>query len=119
MKRSIPFAWLQLTHQRLRLLAAIAGIAFAVILMLVQLGFKDALLSSAGLHFNHMNADLALVSPQYEYLLASKVFPRRRLSQALTVDGVESVDTIYCSQVPWKNPWTGQGPSQKLTRPTL
>jgi putative ABC transport system permease protein len=105
--RSIPFAWLQLTHQRLRLLAAIAGIAFAVILMLVQLGFKDALLSSAGLHFNHMNADLALVSPQYEYLLASKVFPRRRLSQALTVDGVESVDTIYCTQVPWKNPWTG------------
>ena len=107
MNRSIPFAWLQLTNQPLRLLAAIAGIAFAVILMLVQLGFKDALLSSAGLHFNHMNFDIALVSPQYEYLLASKVFPQRRIAQALAVDGVESVDTIYCSQVPWKNPWTG------------
>lgn len=105
-RRSIPFAWLQLTHQPLRLLAAIAGIAFSVILMMVQLGFKDALLSSAGIHINRMNADLTLVSPQYEYLLASKVFPQRRLYQSLAVDGVESVDSIYCTWAPWKNPWT-------------
>jgi putative ABC transport system permease protein len=106
MKRRIPFAWRQLTHQPLRLLAAIAGIAFAVILMLVQLGFKDALLASSALHINHMNADIVLVSPQYEYLLVSKVFPQRRLYQSLAVDGVASVEPIYCSWAPWKNPWT-------------
>jgi putative ABC transport system permease protein len=106
MSRPIPLAWRQLTHQPLRLLAAIAGIAFAVILMLVQLGFKEALLASSALHLNHMNADIVLVSPQYEYLLLSKVFPQRRLYQSLAVDGVASVEPIYCSWAPWKNPWT-------------
>ena len=106
MKRAIPFAWLQLTHQPLRLLAAIAGIAFSAILMFVQLGFKDALLLSAGIQINRMNADLALISPQYEYMVASKVFPQRRLYQTLTVDGVESVNSVYCALAPWRNPWT-------------
>ena len=49
MSSRIPLAWLQLAHEPLRLFAATAGIAFAVILMLMQLGFEDALLSSAGL----------------------------------------------------------------------
>jgi putative ABC transport system permease protein len=105
-KRRIPFAWGQLTHQPLRLLAAIAGIAFSAILMFVQLGFKDALLLSAGVQINRMNADLALISPQYEYMVASKVFPQRRLYQTLTVDGVESVNSVYCALAPWRNPWT-------------
>jgi putative ABC transport system permease protein len=104
--RKIPFAWLQLTHQPLRLLAAVAGIAFSAILMFVQLGFKDALLLSAGVQINRMNADLALISPQYEYMVASKVFPQRRLYQTLTVDGVESVNSVYCALAPWRNPWT-------------
>ncbi len=106
MKRRIPFAWGQLTHQPLRLLAAIAGIAFSAILMFVQLGFKDALLLSAGVQINRMNGDLALISPQYEYMVASKVFPQRRLYQTLTVDGVESVNSVYCALAPWRNPWT-------------
>jgi putative ABC transport system permease protein len=105
-KRSIPFAWKGLTHQPLRLLAAIAGIAFSAILMFVQLGFKDALLLSAGVQINRMNADLALISPQYEYMVASKVFPQRRLYQTLAVDGVESVNSLYCALAPWRNPWT-------------
>ncbi len=106
MNRRIPFAWHQLTHQPLRLLAAIAGIAFSAILMFVQLGFKDALLLSAGVQINRMNADLALISPQYEYMVASKVFPQRRLYQALAVDGVDSVNSVYCALAPWRNPWT-------------
>jgi putative ABC transport system permease protein len=102
----IPLAWLQLAHERLRLVAATAGIAFAVILMLMQLGFEDALLSSAGLNFAHMSCDLALVSPQYEFLLSAKGFAERRLYQSLAVDGVASVEPVYLGQGPWKNPWS-------------
>ncbi|BCX12410.1 MAG: hypothetical protein KatS3mg067_1348 [Thermosynechococcus sp.] len=40
---AIPLAWLQLIRERIRLLVAIAGIAFAVVLMLMQFGFRDAL----------------------------------------------------------------------------
>jgi len=106
MKAHIALAWHQLAHERLRVAAAITGVAFAVILMLMQLGFEDALLNSAGLHFSHLACDLALVSPQYEFLLATKGFAERRLYQALAVDGVADVEPVYCGQAPWKNPWT-------------
>jgi hypothetical protein len=39
----LPVGWLQLTHSRGRLAAAIAGVAFANVLVLVQLGIAGAL----------------------------------------------------------------------------
>jgi len=100
----IPLAWLQLAKEKGRLAAAIAGVSFAVILMLVQLGFKDALMNSAGLQFEHLKGEIALVNPEYQFLLATKSFTERRLYQAMGVDGVESVAAIYSGQAPWKNP---------------
>jgi putative ABC transport system permease protein len=100
-------AWRQLFHERLRLLAAIAGIAFAVILMMVQLGFEAALYESATLHYDHMTADIVLLSPQYEAIMYNNSgFPARRLDQAHAVDGVASTLAVYGSFVAWKNPWT-------------
>jgi putative ABC transport system permease protein len=102
-------AWHQLFHQRLRLLAATAGIAFAVILIMVQLGFQDALYQSATLHYDHMTADIVLLSPQYEAIMYNNSgFPSRRLDQAYAVDGVASTLAVYGSFVAWKNPWTHQ-----------
>ncbi len=43
----IPLAWLQLSKERFRFATAVAGVVFAVILILVQLGFQDALFESA------------------------------------------------------------------------
>jgi len=106
MNRYIPLAWLQLLNDKLRLCAATAGIAFAVVLMLIQLGFEAALISSAGLHYNKMTYDIALVSQQYEFMLNLQGFPERRLYQAFAVDGVEDVNPLYISQAPWKSPWT-------------
>ena len=40
MFRKTPLAWLQVTREKTRLAVAIAGIAFADILIFVQLGFK-------------------------------------------------------------------------------
>ena len=39
--RPMRIAWTQISHQKLRLLAAVLGVAFAVILVLVQLGFSQ------------------------------------------------------------------------------
>lgn len=63
MKTRVPLAWQQLTREKRRFLAAAAGIAFAVVLMLTQLGFQDALLESAPLLHAHLSADLILISP--------------------------------------------------------
>jgi putative ABC transport system permease protein len=105
--RGIPLAWLQLSAEKLRLLAALAGIAFAVMLMLMQLGFRDALIASATLIHYRLNGEVVLISPLYEYLAASRAFSDERLYQALGTDGVESIAPIYFTPVVWKNPDTG------------
>ena len=103
----IPLAWLQLSAEKLRLTAAVAGIAFAVMLMFMQLGFRDALISSATLVHDRLNGEVVLISPLYEYLMASRSFSDERLYQALGTDGVEAIAPIYFSGTTWKNPVTG------------
>jgi putative ABC transport system permease protein len=100
----VPLAWLLLIKLRGRLFAAIAGIAFAVILALVQLGFQDALYTSITLLYSHLNADLVLISPLYQSIVARESFPERRLYQALAVEGVDSVSPIYMDTAQWTNP---------------
>ena len=107
MSTGIPLAWLQLTREKRRFFAALAGIAFAVVLMLMQLGFEDALLSSVVLFPNHLIGDLVLIHPQYQNIIAPKSFTDRRVYQALGVDGVASVESVYVQQAPLKNPFNG------------
>ena len=104
MRQGIPLAWLQLKKEKLRLAAAIAGITFSVVLMLVQLGFESALFASVTQLYSHLAGDLVILSPQYEFLMYPKDFTERRLYQALAVDGVDSFTSIYVAVLPWKNP---------------
>lgn len=101
---SIPLAWLQLTREKIRLIVALAGIAFAVILIFMQLGFMNALYQGAMAPHNNLQGDLVMVNPQTEVLFSSQSFKRDRLFQALGVEEVESVHPVYVSLGNWKNP---------------
>jgi heterocyst specific transport system permease protein len=105
-----PFAlaWLQLRSEMRRLIAALAGISFAVTLILMQLGFSDALFSSAVLIHKRLRGDLFMVSSQYRYLASTGPFSRRRLAQAMGFAGVASVVPIYFGLSQWKNPQTDE-----------
>ncbi len=104
MFKKIPLAWLQLSHEKIRLLVAIAGISFADILMFMQLGFRDALFDSAVKFHTNVSGDVFLISPQSTALIAMKSFPRRRLYQSLAFKDVDSVTPIYLGFGIWKNP---------------
>jgi len=104
----IPLAWLQLAQQKVRFLVAVAGIALIVLLMFVQLGFQDALYSSATAVHQSLRGDLFLVSSQYKALTSAQSFSRTRLYQALGYDGVESVNPMYVQFAKLKNPQTGE-----------
>jgi putative ABC transport system permease protein len=101
----IPLAWLQLKRERLRFLVGIAGVTFAVTLIFMQLGFRDALFASAVRLHEHLRADLVLVNPKSEFLARMEPFARRRLYQTLAFDGVESVAAVYTGAAVWKNPF--------------
>ncbi|HCF30622.1 MAG TPA: ABC transporter, partial [Cyanobacteria bacterium UBA11049] len=108
MNFKIPLAWIQLAQQRIRFLVAVAGIAFIVLLMFVQLGFQDALYSSATQLHQSLKGDLFLVSAQYKSLTANQSFSRTRLYQALGFNGVESVSPMYIGFAKFKNPVNGE-----------
>jgi putative ABC transport system permease protein len=105
---AIPLAWLQLQRERIRLLVALAGIGFAVILMFLQLGFQDALFDSAITFHASLQGDIFLISPQSTSLISMKSFPDRRLYQSLGFQGVASITPLYIGFGNWKNPfWEG------------
>lgn len=91
------FAWRLLAFERRRIAAAIAGIAFAVILMLVQMGFYGAMIASATKVDRHMDADLVLLPAGFEYFGSQHNFARVRLMQAAAVPGVAEVAPLYVS----------------------
>lgn len=110
-RREIPLAWLQLIRRKGRFLTAIAGIAFANILMLMQLGFQNALYDSNTRLHNRLNADLVLLNPTAQNLSNLNTFPRRRLFQAANFPQVVSTSPLYVSIAFWKNPQTRQDTS--------
>ncbi|MEO1763912.1 MAG: ABC transporter permease DevC [Cyanobacteria bacterium J06629_18] len=106
LQRRTPLGWLQLTRQKGRLLVALSGVAFADLLMLMQLGFRSALFNSATVLHESLRADIVLLSPQAMNLQDLSTFTRRRLFQAMDVPGVANAEPIYNSLVTWKNPQT-------------
>jgi putative ABC transport system permease protein len=104
MRRPIPLAWLQLAREPLRLTIAVAGVGFAVLLILMQLGFRDAMFESAVRYHHALDYDLAMVSPKTHFIVNPETFTRRRLYQVLGFDGVADVTPVYLGQHFWKNP---------------
>ncbi len=129
LRRRTPLGWLQLNHEKGRLLVAIAGVAFADILMLMQLGFQGALFESGVQIHKTLKADIVITSTEIINLNNSNHFSRRRLYQSLDIPGVQSVDAIYLEMTRWKHPITleqgtvlmmGIDPSHPvLTRPDV
>src|SRR6185503_1305395 len=68
MARRTPLAWLQLRRQPFRTLVGVAGVAFAVTLVFMQLGFAKALFASAVRFHQHLRTDVVLVNPLSEML---------------------------------------------------
>ncbi|MEH2105427.1 ABC transporter permease DevC [Nostoc sp.] len=108
MNQKIPLSWLQLTREKTRLAVALAGIAFADILMFMQLGFRDALYYSNVRFHNSLQGDIVLINSQSNAILAMRSFSQRRLYKALELPAVQSVHPIYLDFTIWKNPVTGR-----------
>jgi len=101
----VPLGWLQLRHRPLRLLVALAGIGFAVLLILMQLGFRSALFESAVRFHERFRYDIALFSPDSVFIVRPQPFSIRRLYQTLAVAEVEDITPVYIFPAVWKNPW--------------
>ncbi len=108
MQLKTPLGWLQLRHNPFRLLVALSGIAFAVLLIMMQLGFRSALFEGAVRFHQRMNYDIALFSPNSVFIVRPQPFSIRRLYQTLAFDEVVDVNPVYIFPAVWKNPWNSE-----------
>jgi putative ABC transport system permease protein len=106
LQRRTPLGWLQLSHEKGRLIVALAGIAFADVLMFMQLGFQSSLYDSNTRVNRAMLADIVLLSPKALNLQNMSTFSRRRLLQAHDVPGVQTAKALYIGNITWRNPQT-------------
>jgi putative ABC transport system permease protein len=108
--RDIPnLAWKNLTESRVRLAASVAGAAFAVTLMFMEVGFRGALLDSMVAVVRKLNGDVFLVNRGLYTLAVPLPIPARRLEQARAFDGVKAAVPFYVEtrRGRWRNPDDG------------
>ena len=99
-----PIGWRQLRHRPARLAVAVVGIGFAVLLIMMQLGFRAALFDSAVRFHERFDYDVALFSNDSVFIVRPHAFSIRRLYQALGEPGVADVTPVYIFQAVFKNP---------------
>ena len=104
--RRIPLALLLLCRQPGRLAVALAGIAFAGILMFMQLGFRDGLFDASVTVHQQFDTDLVLMSPRTMSSIGMAPFPRRRLVQAMADPAVSGTTPVHWNLLLWRNPDT-------------
>jgi putative ABC transport system permease protein len=108
--RSVPLAWRNLLANKQRLLRSAAGIGFAVLLMLMQLGFEQAFFDSMLQVIRALDGDI-LIQSVHKYQFATREpFPMADLETARKVTGVASARPLYADWFNffWKNPTDGK-----------
>jgi len=91
-RRSTPLAWKNLTASKKQMALACGGIGFAVVLMVVQTGFRNALLDSTVQIIELFDADLYLLSRARNTLASEERLDRSVLQRAAAVASGEAVE---------------------------
>lgn len=97
----LPIGWLQLTHSRGRFIAAVAGVAFANLLVFMQLGIMGAMNNSTVAPYAMLEADIILSSQDGDTLTDGGHIPRARMFQALGVAGVSDATPLFVGNLPF------------------
>jgi putative ABC transport system permease protein len=108
--RSVPLAWRNLVANKQRLLRSATGIGFAVLLMLMQLGFEQAFFDSSLEVIRGLDGDI-LIQGVHKYQFATgDPFPTADLDTARKVTGIASARPFYADWFDffWKNPTDGK-----------
>lgn len=108
-RRRLPIAWLLLRKQPSKFFVAVLGVAFASILILMQLAIQDALYNSSVAIVNKLDADLFVLSPQSASLTGLTGFPEARLADVLGDAEVKEVYPLRWRYVKWRMPGDNMG----------
>ena len=97
----LPIGWLQLTHSKPKLAAALAGVAFANVLVFVQLGILSSLNDSITASYSLFDADILISATDANTLTEGSNVPRQYMFRALAVPGVAAASPVYIGNANW------------------
>lgn len=103
-----PLATFNLWHEKVRTSVALAGVAFAAVLILMQLGFYGSVKQTATRIYDALEFDLLLLSPRYAHLANAGTLPHERLTEALADPDVVDARPLYLGYSLWRNVETGR-----------
>jgi putative ABC transport system permease protein len=99
-----PVALRNVVHGGRRSAAAIAGVAFAVAMVLLQLGFYGAVKITATNVYEQLEFDVVLLAATYDQFFAPGEFPMERLRQARSLESIVSASPLYATFNLWRCP---------------
>ena len=97
----LPVGWLQLTHNRTRFFSALAGVAFANVLVFVQLGIMNSMSQATVRPYAYFNADILISAQDANTLTDGANVARQWLWQALADPEVAEGMGLFVANVPW------------------
>ena len=97
----LPIGWLQLTHNRTRFPAALAGVAFANVLVFVQLGIMNSMGAATLRPYAFFEADVMISAGDANALTDGGNVARQWLLQAMADPDVADGTGLFIANVPW------------------
>ena len=97
----LPIGWLQLTHNRTRFAAALAGVAFANVLVFVQLGIMNSMGSATLRPYDFFQADIMISAGDANALADGSNVARQWLLQAMADPDVTDGMGLFLANVAW------------------
>src|SRR4051794_32524120 len=102
--RRVPLARRNLLATWRRHARSLAGIAFAALLMMVEVGLDTGFVESSLATMRRLNGEIMVISTAKYQFDSPAPFPRRQLYEARGVAGVASARPLYVQRGLWKNP---------------
>ncbi len=97
----LPIGWLQLTHSRTRFAAALAGVAFANVLVFVQLGIMNSMATATLKPYGFFQADIMISASDANSMTEGGNVARQWLYQALADPEVTNGAGLFIGSVEW------------------
>lgn len=115
----LPIGWLQLTHSRPRFAAALAGVAFANVLVFVQLGIMNSMATATMKPYGFFQADIMISASDANSMTEGGNVARQWLFQALADPDVIAGTGLFVANVNWARPEKTLGLTSYGIDPTL
>ncbi len=104
----LRLAWKNLVADLQRSLVALAGVVFAVVLVVVQLGFVLGSAENSSCVVDHASADVWVLGRETANFDFARPIPERRYHQVLGTPGVERAERMVLTYAQWRTRSGGQ-----------